>query len=413
MPSIPRLAAAGISALAITLAACGSPDAGVEAGRSDRTRGETDATPATTDAEPVATGPTESVTTDAPPATDPPATDPPTTDPPATDPPADTTPPDTIAQPPAPAAEGLGSVSADDLESVFLPANPDLLGAANNATSGREPREFLDDAMTFSGMDPVIEIAGAPITRWSHTVFSSRFDDNGTASSASRLSSMYRMAVEVENDDIDGFAEQLRDELRPIVEAANPGEEVVDTLTAAPLGNGVFGLRVGPEDDPTTQIEIDQHYVVVPRLVDDLLLAVTVTRSVEGDDLAAAELPGRSLFVDAALDEQIDLFAQVDTTAPTPVLGSLRVLVNIPSAGSATISHAVDYIVLVPADDFETYVDAVGDVVEANDYSAVENFGDRRTFDHVEERLENEFIIENIDSGVVVSVRGDITAYSG
>lgn len=402
--SIPRFATAGVIAIAITLAACGSPDPGVEAGRSDRTRTASSTTTAT---EPAATTASTTVPDTTAPSTEPPVTDPPATDPPSTEPAA-------TERPPAPAASGSGSVSADDLDSVFLPSNPDLLVPSSELTDGIEPPAFLDDEMTFSGMDPVIEIAGAPITLWSYFLTGPEFDDDGNVTAASRFSVGYRMAVQVENEDIDGFAEQLRDELRPVVEAANPGDTVADTIDEAPLGNSIFGLLVGSESNPTTRIEIQQHYVIVPRLVEDLLLSVRVTRSIDGDVIDPAQLPNRNLLVNEPLEAQIGLFEQVDAPAEPSVLLSHRMVANIPSAGSPAVNRFVDYAVPLPDGGFEDYVAAVAAVVEADVYDGVENFGDTRSFTHAEQRNQSEFAVTRVgDDGATVAIQGDVIAYPG
>lgn len=408
---MPRRCTATLTVLAVAIAACGTPDPGVEAGRSDRTQDANEPAPATIDVAPTAT--TGDTTPPESPSTEPTATDPPATEPPAvtTTTATTTTAPD---RPPGPAASGPGSVSADDLDSILLPTNPALLGPSAELVDGRDAPRFLDEEMTFTGMDPVIEIAGAPITLWSYFVGAPEFDGDGTPTAAGRLSVGYRMAVEVENDDIDGFAEQLRNELRPLVEAANPGEPVTDTLDEAPLGNGIFGLVVGPVTSPTTRIEIQQHYVIVPRPVNDLLLAVLVTRSVDAPDLDPSELPTRDLLVDDALDAQIDLFEQIEAPVDPPVLLSHRILANIPSAGVPTVNRFAGYDVTLPADGFENYVTTFGAALESGDYAGVENFGDTRTFDHGEQRNDSEFIVtRDGDDGATVGIQGDIVAYPG
>ncbi|MEP4648729.1 MAG: hypothetical protein ABJ314_00985, partial [Ilumatobacter sp.] len=277
-----------------------------------------------------------------------------------------------------------------------------------------DAQTFIDEEMTFSGMDPAIEIAGAPITLAGFVLVDPTFDESGATTDASLLEVRHRMAVEVENDDIDGFAEALRDELRPVVEAANPGEVVADTLGEAPLGNSIFGLRVGPEDDPTTTIEIQQHYVIVPRPVNDPLLSVDVRRTVDGESIVATELPGRDVFVDAELEAQLDLVAAVPAPVSAPVLRVHSVLRNIPSAGAATVNRAADFDVALPTDGFDAYVEGFATVVEADGFDSVENFGNRRSFDHVEERIDSEFVVELDDeTSASISVQGDITAYPG
>ena len=405
---ITRLTVTGLAVCALAMAACSDPDAGVEAGRSDRTR---------TDADPIATTPSdEPVATVSPttlPTAEPAATEPPVTEAPSTEAPAVTEPPVVEApdRPPAPPASGPGSVSADDLDSVFLPVNPDLLGPSSDLTDGRDPQTFLDEEMTFSGMDPVIEIAGAPITRVAISVELPVFDADGSVSEASQVRVSYRMAVEIANEEVDEFSEALREELRPIVEAANPGSSVTDSLGSAALGNPIFGLRVGPEEDPTTEVTIDQHYVIVPRLVNDVLLAVNVTRTVVGSDIVLDELPPRERFVDEALDEQVALFESVPDPVGPPFALRVSVARNLPAAGAATVGRSLEYLVPSPADGFEAYVDSFGAVVEADDYEGEGNFGNERSFDHVEERLENEFTLLRDDDFVVVTIRGDTTAY--
>ncbi len=411
--SIHHVATAVAVAGALSLAGCGTPGTGVDTSRSDRSSAD----PATTAGD-VPDTTTDSgsapVATAAPTTTDPRATEP--TEPPATDAPtttATTTTTTTVVErPPAPAASGLGSVSADDLASVFLPLNPELLGPSSDLTDGRDAQTFIDEEMTFSGMAPAIEIAGAPITLAGYNLVDPTFDESGTTTSALLLEARHRMAVEVENDDIEGFAESLRDELRPIVEAANPGEVVTDTLGEAPLGNSIFGLSVGPEDAPTTTIEIQQHYVIVPRPVNDLLLSVDVRRTVQGDATVASALPGRDRFVDADLQTQIDLLAAVPSPVSAPVLRIHSVLRNLPSAGAASVNRAADFSVALPTDGFDAYVEGFAAVVEADRFEAVENFGNRRSFDHVEERIDSEFVVELDDTDAAfISVQGDITAY--
>ncbi len=302
-------------------------------------------------------------------------------------------------------------MSADDLNSVFLPSNVDLLGPATALIDGRDPQTFLDEEMTFSGMDPVIEIAGAPITRAILAVEIPTFDAEGAITDALRFRVRYRMAVEIANEEVDELSEALRDELRPIVEAANPGSLVTDSLGEAPLGNPIFGLRVGPESAPTTEITIDQHYVIVPRLVNDVLLAVNVTRVVEASDIVLGELPRRDQFVNDALDDQLALFEAVPAPVGVPAVLSLGVVRNIPPAGAPTIGRSADYVQAIGADGFETYVDSFAAVVVDADYEAEENFGNTRSFDHVEERLENEFTLRRDDDLVIVTIRGDTTAY--
>ncbi len=389
---------------ALALAACGDPKTGVETSRSERSPVGAPTTTTT----PPTTGPT---------TTEPPAPQP--TEPPATATETATTTPDTattvVGRPPAPAASGPGSVSADDLAGVFLPLNPELLGPSSTLTDGRDAQTFIDEEMTFSGMDPAIEIAGAPITLAGYVLVDPTFDEAGSTTSASLLEARHRMAVEVENDDIEGFAESLRNELRPVVEAANPGEVVTDTLEEAPLGNSIFGLRVGPEDDPTTTIEIQQHYVIVPRPVNDLLLSVDVRRTVRSESIVTSELPGRDRFVDADLQAQLDLLAAVPAPVSAPVLRVHSVLRNIPSAGAATVNRAADFAIALPVDGFEAYVEGFAAVVEAGRFEGVENFGNRRSFDHVEEHIDSEFVVELDDdpAGAFITVQGDITAYPG
>lgn len=397
--------------MAIALAACGNPDPGVEADRSDRTAADAATTPSepitsdqVTTAPPVSTEPvtTQPVTTE-PEATDPPTTDEPETTPPATDP---------LERPPAPAASGPGSVSADDLDGFFLPLNPGLLGPAMALTDGRDPQTFLEQEMVFSGLDPVIEIPGAPITFSSVRAFFPTFDEDGDPTEVAGFSASYRMAVEFDEDgDVDERAEALRDQLRPIVEAAHPDETVTDTLGEAPLGNPVYGLRVGPEDNPSTTIEIDQHYYIVPRPVEDPLLAIRVERAAFGGGLELAEMPGRSRFVDDALQTQIELLESVPVPDDEPVVRSHVVSLVLPSAGTPIIHRSVEYSLALPADGFDTYVDDFAAVVEADAYESTGNFGDLRTFDHEEERFENEFILRREDDGANVIVRGDSTAY--
>ncbi len=293
---------------------------------------------------------------------------------------------------------------------MFIPVNPDLIGAATIATSGRTPQSFLVEEMAFTGMDPVIDVAGAPVTRWSYELLNPTFGESG-ATDASALIASYRLAVEVP-EDANGAAEALRDRLQPIVSAANPGETITLTQSEGALGQETFGITVGPEDLPTTIIVIDQHYLLVPRLVNDLLLSIEVTRFLV--DVDGGQLPSQSTFIDDELRVQIDLLesAGAGFAAPTPT--RQRLLVNIPSAGAATVNRSTDFEYTVEADGFDAFVDAISPTFTDSDYTGGENFGVGRVFEHTESHRENRFDFRSDDSTTVTAiVVGDIVAYHG
>lgn len=198
------------------------------------------------------------------------------------------------------------------------------------------------------------------------------------------------------------------------MEAANPGEVVTDTLVAGALGNSIFGLLVGPAGDATTTIEIQQHYVIVPRLVNDRLLSVDVRRTARGDAIVVGELAGRDRLLDSALQAQLELFQTVPAPVSGPVVRTHSLLLDLPSSGAATVTRSIEFDVALPADGFEACVDGFGAVVETDQFEAVENFGNQRSFDHVEERVDSAFVVElDAADAMVVSIRGDITAYPG
>ena len=373
--------------------ACGGNSSGVGTSRADRTITSADTiAPATTDAiePPEPATPTET---------------------------GDGSLPGTVSEPsPAPAASGPGSVSADDLDSIFLSRQADLLGASSILIGGADTSAFIDETLSFTGSPIPIVIAGAPITYWSYVVVEPTFDGDAITS-ANGITVRYRMAVEIAAetevgslDDIEDAAAAVHAELRPTVEAAYPGQEVRDTVSETSLGNKVFGLAIGPEDLPTIHVEVAMHYLFQPTLVNDRLLGVTVTRRLA--DVPVGELPGRDVFVDDGLQAQIDL---VDTaTVPTDGRRSTRNVVsfNIPSAGAPTVNRFVEYDYPIPADDFESFFDAVALVLEPAGYNATVRFGDSREFgipaDHVEEKI---FVERNGDVSALVGIQGDVIAY--
>ncbi|MEP4653004.1 MAG: hypothetical protein ABJ314_22720, partial [Ilumatobacter sp.] len=133
MIPIHRIATTIVVAGALALAACGVPGTGVETSRSERSTdgpvSSADAPDTTTESGSAPTTTGAPTTTATPPATEPSGPSP-TEAPTAT---SDTT-TTVVERPPAPAASGLGSVSADDLASVFLPLNPELLVPSSTLT---------------------------------------------------------------------------------------------------------------------------------------------------------------------------------------------------------------------------------------------------------------------------------------
>jgi len=339
------------------LAACSldSAEPSVRTGRADRTATTPPTTEAvtspTTTAAPSTTASTSTTTTS-------------TTSSPTTTP--DRASPDS-SQP------GVLALPQDGLDNGFLPGNPELVAAGFIATDGRDAITFLSEELTFTDAAPALIVTGAPITRWSYEIAQPEFNESGVTS-ADVVAVSHRFALQIENDDVDTFAEGLRDEFLAAVATSDPDAQISTTTDEGVLGQPIFGFTVGTPDLPTMTVEVGQHYLIVPRFVDEPLLAVDVTRILV--DPVAEELPSRDRVITEPLETQL---AVLDPPADQATVRLIDVGLVIPSDGIAIIQNGADLDYPVP-DGFAAFVDGLATALEAGGYERDATIGNPPTF---------------------------------
>ena len=296
-----------------------------------------------------------------------------------------------------------------DISIAFVPENPDLLGPATDLADGRDSTTLLAQEMVFAGMAMPVIVDGAPVTRRSIEVRTPTFGDSG-ATTAPVMATNYRFALEIDSDNIDIFGEAVLDELEPAIAAANPDEIISRDTSEGVLRQPVFELIVGPPVDPRMIVEVTQHYFIVPRLVEDPLLSVDVTRFVDGPD--PDELPTRDEFIDDGLAEQIGLLdGLADGGEPTITYASVGV--TIPTAGEPVARRTIEYDYPIPTDGYEPFSDALKDAVEAGGYQR-RSGGDPREFFSDDAVERDEFQLSEREQGIaLVRVDGGLIPYPG